>query len=495
MISNYLEMYRRPIVTLIGGGDEIALDGVGEGWTLKPGSTGLGVAPREITAHPLASGGSVVRHRRSTDREIFLPIDVHFGADTGEYALLEDARRRIENVCDDLVEIRVEGKDGSRSAFGYLQSGLEGKFSTADVNLRRMVLGLTFSCPDPLWYGEVREFSQGLMPSVKPFLSSRTPMRSRRNLIPNPGVEYGRAGFTSSSGAVLSVSNDAVSGEGALRVDAVGGQPILSTPHVQVTADAVTAVGVQVKASPGVTHVRVTGMSMAGSIGVLVGPPVDVPVGGDWTRISRVFPAVIRPNISVEFQLRRDDGGTLVPAAPGEWAIFDEFILEESAEVGEFFDGDTPDTPTAEYTWDGVPGESSSSLTAEGTNTAFFPVILSPSTVQGAFLIHIEGDEEVWPEWTITGPGLDLIVRNDTTGERIFIEGEVTELIRIVTRPQEQDILTPSQTDGQMWERVSPDSTLFSLAPGENRIRVSMVNSTEDSRVLVTYRQTYRAGH
>ena len=165
-------MYRRPIVTLAGNGDEVTLDGVGSEFTLKPGMTGTGLAPREHTFSELARGGSVRRNSRPTNLEPLIPFDVFHGYGEDSYAKLEDSRRRLEHLCDDLVEIRLETKDGFRSAFGYYKEGLEGDFAKASVNSYRMNMALTFECPDPWWYGQERVLTQKVDAGRKPFLTS-----------------------------------------------------------------------------------------------------------------------------------------------------------------------------------------------------------------------------------------------------------------------------------------------------------------------------------
>ena len=165
-------MYRRPIVTLAGNGDEVTLDGVGSEFTLKPGMTGTGLAPREHTFSELARGGSVRRNSRPTNLEPLIPFDVFHGYGEDSYAKLEDSRRRLESLCDDLVEIRLETKDGFRSAFGYYKEGLGGDFAKASVNNYRMNLALAFECPDPWWYGQERVLTQKVDAGRKPFLTS-----------------------------------------------------------------------------------------------------------------------------------------------------------------------------------------------------------------------------------------------------------------------------------------------------------------------------------
>lgn len=299
-------MYRRPIVTLIGNGDQVTLDGVGSEFTLKPGMTGTGTAPREFTFADLARGGSTLRHRRNTNIEIMIPIDVFHGYGPDAYGQLEDSRRQLENICDGLVEVRLETKDGYRSAFGYLKDGLEGDFSKAVVNHCRMNLPLTFECPNPWWFGVERVLTQKVDPGRKPFITAKT----------------------------------------------------------------------------------------------------------------------------------------------------------------------EPDSTS---------------------RAPFFPVILASSTVEGAFVLDIQGEADALPIWEVDGPGEDLLIEDVINNRRVFISGEFGETVTI--NAQTGDISSDTFTRGELWDRVSLDSELFALAPGRNRIKITMVNARPDSMVRLRYRETFRAGH
>lgn len=124
----------------------------------------------------------------------------------------------------------------------------------------------------------------------------------------------------------------------------------------------------------------------------------------------------------------------------------------------------------------------------------FFPVILASSTVEGAYQLDIQGDAEAWPIWEIDGPGEDLLIENVRTGERVFINGEFGETVTIDTRPTIADIYSATDDDGQLWERVDDDYKLFPLTPGENRIKITMVNANPKSVVRLKYSETWLAG-
>ena len=124
----------------------------------------------------------------------------------------------------------------------------------------------------------------------------------------------------------------------------------------------------------------------------------------------------------------------------------------------------------------------------------FFPVILADSTVDGAYELDIQGDANAWPIWEIHGPGEDLLIEKVSTKERIFIDGEFTEPITVDARPTISDIYSGTLIDGQLWERVDDDYSLFALTPGVNRVKITMVNARPDSYIRLRYSETWLAG-
>lgn len=128
-----------------------------------------------------------------------------------------------------------------------------------------------------------------------------------------------------------------------------------------------------------------------------------------------------------------------------------------------------------------------------GYESPFLPIVLSSSTVQGEILINIGGDAPVYPTWVIDGPGKDLIIENDK-GDSIKVLGEITDQITIVTDPLQQDITSPDNPDGELWENVPTDSVFFPLEPGEQKIKMSMVDAKPNSLVQCFYRENFLAG-
>lgn len=123
----------------------------------------------------------------------------------------------------------------------------------------------------------------------------------------------------------------------------------------------------------------------------------------------------------------------------------------------------------------------------------FFPAFVYSSVVQGTYTLTIQGDENAWPTWRIVGPGKDLLIENMTTGEQLFVAGDIFEPLTIVTDPQRQDIYSASRTRGEWWGQVDKKASLFPLAAGTNKMRITMVGATQGSYVEYLYEEIWRA--
>ena len=123
----------------------------------------------------------------------------------------------------------------------------------------------------------------------------------------------------------------------------------------------------------------------------------------------------------------------------------------------------------------------------------FLPIVLASSTVQGKITVEIGGDAPAYPTWVVDGPGTDLIIENDE-GEHLKVLTEFSEQVTITTDPLMQDIVSPNNPDGELWEFVPTNSKFFPLKPGKNHLKVSMVGAKPNSRVRLLYRETYKAG-
>ena len=182
-------------------------------------------------------------------------------------------------------------------------------------------------------------------------------------------------------------------------------------------------------------------------------------------------------SFTVRFQANRQDatgdlqvyvGDVVIAVADSEQAALDQ--------VAEYFDGDTPDK-VDEGSREGA------------YSFPFFPVFLADSTVQGEHELRVEGDAPVWPIWEIQGPGRDVeIIGPD--GSRLFVEGEVTSPITIVTEPGKRSIRDAS---GLIWDRMKPgDDQFFALEPGEQTIKMTMVGGNPESTIRAVYSENWK---
>ena len=175
--------------------------------------------------------------------------------------------------------------------------------------------------------------------------------------------------------------------------------------------------------------------------------------------------------------------GTFTTAPEGSTIYVGEYSAavadseaEALAQVEECFDGDSPD----------VVDEGS----LEGAYSfPFFPVFLADSTVQGEHELRVEGDAPVWPVWEIQGPGKDVeIIGPD--GSRLFVEGEVSSPVTIVTEPGKRSIRDAS---GLIWERMKPgDDQFFALEPGEQTVKMTMVGGNPESTIRAVYSENWK---
>lgn len=120
-----------------------------------------------------------------------------------------------------------------------------------------------------------------------------------------------------------------------------------------------------------------------------------------------------------------------------------------------------------------------------------FPLRLSSSTVFADISVDNTGDVETWPEWIITGPGTNIILRNLTTGELTNLQTTlgVGETLTIDTSPGKKSI---KKSDGtNLFSTLTDDSSLWELQSGINNIRIEMSNATNQSSVQLSYTNRY----
>ena len=489
-----------------------------EGYILQPEGEGLGVAPVELQTAPLASGGSVARHARLVEGDVFLPITlvspVPSALPSMFDALVDIARpgQRDEDGLPYQFEVVVYDPYGqeTRSRRLIFESGLG---DPVRVNHHVWRTSITGRFVDPFWYGQVRELRRTLGSVDKKFITAKQgppdpsqdtilhswsgpPHKSRSLLTINGEVEATNYSlnptFRDSVDGITTGSDDSTiehwnslwGRQGVADVNYVAGTTswrsrVQLSDNILIPED-----GVGKWAAFGVDLHRSTGGNWFGFRIQRSGS--DWPeyewheAEPGWNRYvfsTQIIPGTnsIVPNVYVS-----ETGDVNIPLERAGRFGMDNLVIaiadteeEARAQVAEYFDGDTRDvTPQI-----------------GGYEFPFFPVRIGGSVVQGEYELTVEGDAPAYWSGVITPPGDDLLIQN-AKGERIFVKGRVDEPILIQTRPQEQDITLADGTP--IWDRIDPgDDDFFPLNPGRNTVHVSMVGATQQSEILIRYREAF----
>ena len=488
-------MIQKPTISLHAPGVDVVLSNRAGRFVLMQGATGLGVAPRDLTVSDLPGGGGVLRHARSAVPRVTIPILLG-----GDYEERAEDRRTLERLSEGDVEIRVTQPDGeSRSRTGVYVDGLDGDYGAGEDSPDGQKLVLAFDCPDYRWFGPQREESWALSPKRTAWLSQMrdepsAPRLVRTNYVLSP-MSAQSWSVGSGFGAVSSAP------DGGVLIESTAESPVALRAVAESSAGANARYAGRVDVVPGagvelvLVEVRTDGAyPISKEVAVTEGTPTTIVVEEHQARSG------VR-SVAVTLRGRRDGMFRLSPPA-GSVTRVTGASLVLAGEDPEPFDGDST-VPGHTTTWAGEANESASQLWADVDPSdgvlavPFGTMRLSESTVQGSRQVEIAGDADAEAVLIIDGPGEDLEVVNETTSQRIFITGDIDETLTIDSRGGWQDIYSDSMRDGEWWARVNDDAPeeLITLAPGQNLIRVTMVNAHPQSRVRLLYRETYRAGH
>jgi len=123
-----------------------------------------------------------------------------------------------------------------------------------------------------------------------------------------------------------------------------------------------------------------------------------------------------------------------------------------------------------------------------------FPLRLSSSQVVVDDVVLNNGDIESWPVITITGPGSVIKASNLTTGETMDFRTLVLgtgESVIVDTQAGAKTVVSGAGVN--KFPYLSATSSLWSLAPGSNSIRLEMAgaDSAFGSSIVFSYRQLY----
>lgn len=506
-------MVPKPTISLHGSGESIVLSNRAGRYILMQGSDGLGWGAQELSTAPLASGGSVLLHRRVGEVEVMIPLLLG-----GDYDERFEDRRMLERLCQGEVEIRVTQPSGeSRSRFGYLRDGLEGSYGPGEDSPDGQKLVLTFLCPDAFWYGRQRSETWRLSPDRRQWLSEMEGDETvahlvRTNYVLNPSA-VGSGGWVTFAGSTYqwvsstSSSEQSLYGDTSWRIEPTNesGNRVGGYLKTAASASMRYGAGVWVRPGVGVKRVSVAIERRDGSSWVESAVVSKTGLAEDeWTQItvSEQSAAGGERRLSVRLFAWDETQFDRPPVPAGSVTYIDGAVMTGAEHPLDFFDGNTPiDGHTAD--WVGDENGSASRLwtiPVSGSGVMAVPfghMQLSESTVQGATAVEVAGDADAEAVVVVTGPGEDLEVVNESTGQRVFIGAEIDEPITIDARRRVQDVYSESRQNGEWWQFVNDDAPLelITLRPGQNRIRVTMVNADPKSSVELLYRETYHAGH
>ena len=466
------------------------------GYKLLDGVKGLGIPTRSVESTPIPAGhGSVFRSQRFDESEVLLPISVKgLGPDH-----MAELRRGLESVLlvdrDEPAELIVQapGLGTVRRRFVYYTEGLEGALGGADSHLEWNHIALRLLALDPMWWGAEQSETFRVKPARKPFLSRMrdepsTPTLIRTNYVLSP-MSAQSWSVGSGSGAVSSAP------DGGVLIESTAESPVALRAIAESSAKANARYAGRVDVVPGVgvefvlVEVRTDGSyPISKEVAVTEGTPTTIMVEEQQARSG------VR-SVAVTLKGRRDGMFRLAPPA-GSVTRVTGASLVLAGEDPEPFDGDSTDADLI-YRWAGTPGESASEELRPASDDVqavpFFPIMLSSSTIQGARQIDIQGDADAYPIWTVHGPGEDFEIINRTTGERFFLEGEITSPITIDSRTEQ--LSSDGMSNMELWARVPRELSTFPLRPGRNDISFAIVNATEQSRVELRYAEQWRAGY
>jgi Phage tail protein len=127
--------------------------------------------------------------------------------------------------------------------------------------------------------------------------------------------------------------------------------------------------------------------------------------------------------------------------------------------------------------------------------TAFFPippVTLSATSITGAATVDLsDTDAPTYPIWTVTGPGSQLTLRNDTTGAVLVLNAAIGDgqTVTIDTRPGQQSVI---RNDGlSLFGSLASDPAMWPLVDGINEVSVLLAGAGAASRVDVVAERLY----
>jgi hypothetical protein len=225
-----------------------------------------------------------------------------------------------------------------------------------------------------------------------------------------------------------------------------------------------------------------------------------------------VFPTNVRGNTHVEFmarwrylagkftQTRRRGPGLLTMTRPDgtsrQIRAWYQSGFDQQPGFGWLFDQPVLMLLCEDPFWTDVEDTTVTRAFSGGDSDTFlspFPHI-TDSRVLGDTVITVDGDAEVWPVWTITGPASGVTATNNDTGQEFIltpIGGDLTsdDTVTITTDPPA--IIGP---DGSSWAAAInfvDGAVLWPLEPGDNSVSFVVAGADVGTSITIAYRTRY----
>lgn len=122
-----------------------------------------------------------------------------------------------------------------------------------------------------------------------------------------------------------------------------------------------------------------------------------------------------------------------------------------------------------------------------------YPTV-SNGQVLGASQVFNDGDVEVWPSWTLTGPATQLIATNTTTGDSFTLTYTLLagQQVTITVTPERSLVRGPAG-ENLTGSVDFPGAVLWSLLPGLNDVNFVVNGSSPGSSVKLSYYRQWEA--
>lgn len=120
-----------------------------------------------------------------------------------------------------------------------------------------------------------------------------------------------------------------------------------------------------------------------------------------------------------------------------------------------------------------------------------FPVMFGASSSQGQSSLTNDGDVDAWPSIVIYGPIQRPKITNVTTGEVIEIDVNLADGTETCIITYDQDSLDVSASNQNKYGKLTTDSVLFKIAPGQNDFTLTGQSIGTGAYATISFRDSW----